>query len=113
MSRAASTVDTWAANAPERRVHPTISPCWLRRYAANCVQTAGGCFLGKDVASVEQTIIDGEVFFDKKKDLAQRAALASERAELEKADANTAPAPRGGRQGGAPGAPSTTPPENR
>jgi imidazolonepropionase-like amidohydrolase len=63
-------------------------------------------------ASVEQTIIDGEVFFDKKKDLAMRDAEAKERAELEKADANTAPAPRGGRQGGAPGAPPVTPPEN-
>ena len=28
----------------------------LDAYAANCVQSAGGCFLGKDVASVEQTI---------------------------------------------------------
>ena len=63
-------------------------------------------------ASVEQTIIDGEVFFDKKKDLAQRAVLASERAELEKAEANQAPAPRG-RPAGAPGAPPATPPENR
>ena len=61
-------------------------------------------------ASVEQTIIDGEVFFDKKKDLAQRDVLARERAELEKAEANQAPAPRG-RPAGAPGAPSTTPPE--
>jgi imidazolonepropionase-like amidohydrolase len=52
-------------------------------------------------ASVEQTIIDGEVFFDKKKDLAMRAALASERAELEKAEANQAPA-RGGRPAGRP-----------
>ncbi|MEO5813785.1 MAG: amidohydrolase family protein [Gemmatimonadaceae bacterium] len=61
-------------------------------------------------SSVEQTIIDGEVFFDRKKDLAQRAVLASERAELEKAEANQAPAR--GRPAGAPGAPSTTPPEN-
>lgn len=64
-------------------------------------------------ASVEQTIIDGEVFFDKKKDFAMRDAQVRERAELEKADANTVPAPRGGRQGGAPGAPTATPPETR
>jgi hypothetical protein len=51
------------------------------------------------------------VFFDKKKDLAQRAVLASERAELEKAEANQAPA-RGGRPAGAPGAPTNTPPES-
>jgi imidazolonepropionase-like amidohydrolase len=63
-------------------------------------------------ASVEQTIIDGEIFFDKKKDLAMRDQLAKERADLEKAEANQAPA-RGGRPAGAPGAPSTTPPENR
>ena len=65
-------------------------------------------------ASVEQTIIDGEVYFDKQKDLALRDAEARERAVLEKADANTAPAPRG-RPGGATGAsaPATTPPENR
>jgi imidazolonepropionase-like amidohydrolase len=58
-------------------------------------------------SSVEQTIIDGEVFFDKKKDLAMRDQLAKERAELEKAEANQAPAPRG-RPAGAQGAP----PEN-
>ena len=65
-------------------------------------------------SSVEQTIIDGEVFFDKTKDLAMRDAEARERAELEKADANTAPSPRG-RPGGAPGAgaPAANPPENR
>ncbi|CAN5758094.1 hypothetical protein BH11GEM1_BH11GEM1_05010 [soil metagenome] len=63
-------------------------------------------------ASVDQTIIDGEVFFDKAKDLAMRDANARERTELEKADANMTPAPRGGRQGGAPGAPAALPPEN-
>ncbi len=63
-------------------------------------------------ASVEQTIIDGEVFFDKTKDLAIRDANARERSELEKADANMTPAPRGGRQGGAPGVPAALPPEN-
>ncbi|MDQ2665066.1 MAG: amidohydrolase family protein [Gemmatimonadota bacterium] len=65
-------------------------------------------------SSVDQTIIDGEVFFDRQKDLAMRDAEARERAELERADANTAPAPRG-RPGGAPGAGAlaATPPENR
>jgi len=62
-------------------------------------------------ASVEQTIIDGEVFFDKTKDLAMRDANARERSELEKAEANMMPAPRGSRPGGAPGAPAALPPE--
>ena len=57
-------------------------------------------------------IIDGEVFFSKEKDIAMRASEARERAELEKMEANMAPAGRGGRQGGAPGAQSFTPPEN-
>ena len=65
-------------------------------------------------SSVDQTIIDGEVFFDRQKDLAMRDAEARERADLEKADANTAPAPRA-RPNGAPGAGAllATPPENR
>jgi imidazolonepropionase-like amidohydrolase len=46
-------------------------------------------------AMVDKTIIDGEVFFDRQKDLQQREALAKERAALEKADANQAPAQRG------------------
>ena len=62
-------------------------------------------------ASVEQTIIDGEVFFDKTKDLAMRDAGARERAELEKAEANMTPVRATGRQGGAPGAPAALPPE--
>lgn len=62
-------------------------------------------------ASVEQTIIDGEVFFDKTKDLAMRDANARERSELEKAEANMMPAPRGSRPGGAPSAPAALPPE--
>ena len=64
-------------------------------------------------ASVDQTIIDGEIFFDKKRDLAMRDEMAKERADLEKAEPNQAPA-RGGRPG-APGAgaPVATPPENR
>ena len=63
-------------------------------------------------ASVDYTIIDGEVFFSKEKDIVMRASEARERAELEKMEANMAPAGRGGRQGGAPGAQSFTPPEN-
>ena len=42
-------------------------------------------------ASVDKTIIDGEVFFDRQKDLAQREQLAKERADLEKAPENQAP----------------------
>ena len=42
-------------------------------------------------ASVDKTFVDGEVFFDRQKDLAMRDALARERAELEKADANQPP----------------------
>ena len=52
-------------------------------------------------ARVERTIIDGETFFDREQDVAKRAARAAERAELEKAEPNTAPTPRGG-QGGPP-----------
>ena len=42
-------------------------------------------------ANVDKTFIDGELFFDRQKDLAKRADLAKERAELEKADPNQAP----------------------
>jgi imidazolonepropionase-like amidohydrolase len=42
-------------------------------------------------ASVDKTIIDGEVFFDRQKDLAERDSLAKERAALEKAPENQAP----------------------
>lgn len=52
---------------------------------------------------VERTIIDGEVFFDRQEDERQRAAMAAERAELERAEPNTAPAPRGGQRPGTPG----------
>ncbi len=54
------------------------------------------------------TIIDGEIFFDVEKDLAQRAAQAAERAELERAEANQAPGAggRGGRGGPGGGAAS-------
>ena len=46
-------------------------------------------------ANVDKTIVDGEVFFDRQQDLARRAQLAKERAELEKAPENQAPAAAG------------------
>jgi len=54
---------------------------------------------------VETTFIDGEIFFDRQKDIAMRDALAKERTDLEKEDAamNPAPAGRGGRGGATPG----------
>ena len=54
---------------------------------------------------VDRTIVDGETFFDREQEVAGRAAKAAERAELEKAEPNMVPAPRGG-----PGAPPPTPP---
>lgn len=45
-------------------------------------------------ANVDKTIIDGRVFFDRQKDLAQRDEKLKERADLEKADANTLPGAR-------------------
>jgi imidazolonepropionase-like amidohydrolase len=39
-------------------------------------------------SNVETTLIDGEVFFDKQRDLAMRQAIERERAELERAPAN-------------------------
>ncbi|MES1260031.1 MAG: amidohydrolase family protein [Gemmatimonadota bacterium] len=55
---------------------------------------------------VETTFIDGEIFFDRQKDIAMRDALAKERADLEKEDALMNPVAgggRGGRGGAAPG----------
>ena len=42
-------------------------------------------------ANVDKTFIDGELFFDRQKDLAQRDAKMKERADLEKAEPNQAP----------------------
>ena len=42
-------------------------------------------------ANVDKTFVDGEVFFDRQKDIAARAEKAKERAELEKAEPNQAP----------------------
>ncbi len=49
-------------------------------------------------ARVERTIVDGETFFDRQQDMTRRQVLAAERADLEKAEPNVAPAGRG--QGG-------------
>ncbi len=46
-------------------------------------------------ARVERTIVDGETFFDRQLDMTRRQALAAERADLEKAEPNTAPPTRG------------------
>ena len=54
---------------------------------------------------VETTFIDGEVFFDREQDLANRAKLAAERAQLEQAEPNRAPG--GGGRGNAGGRPNT------
>ncbi|MGI8556634.1 MAG: amidohydrolase [Pyrinomonadaceae bacterium] len=43
----------------------------------------------------EMTMIDGEIFFDRQKDIANRAALEQERKELEKAEPNRPPASGG------------------
>lgn len=52
-------------------------------------------------SSPETTFIDGEIFFDKQRDLELRKALAAERAELEAAEPNKLPAPaRGPGRGG-------------
>src|SRR5688500_2467907 len=57
---------------------------------------------------VETTFIDGEVFFDREQDLANRAKLAAERAQLEQAEPNRAPGGGGGR--GNAGGRANTPP---
>jgi imidazolonepropionase-like amidohydrolase len=48
-------------------------------------------------ARPDMTLVDGEIFFDRQQDLAKRAEMERERQELEKLDANKAPA-----SGGAP-----------
>ncbi len=57
---------------------------------------------------VETTFIDGEVFFDRERDLANRAKLAAERATLEQAEPNRAPGAGSGR--GGPGGRMNNPP---
>jgi imidazolonepropionase-like amidohydrolase len=56
---------------------------------------------------VDTTFIDGDVFFDREQDLAHRADLAKERAQLEQADPNKPPA-----QGQSPQAPRRRPRTN-
>lgn len=56
-------------------------------------------------ARVETTMIEGEVYFDRNKDVAKRAELEKERIELEKLDANKAP--------GSGGTPPKVPSEKR
>lgn len=56
-------------------------------------------------ARVETTLIEGEVYFDRTKDIAKRAELEKERMELEKLDANKAP--------GSGGTPPRVPSEKR
>ncbi|MBI3790614.1 MAG: amidohydrolase family protein [Gemmatimonadetes bacterium] len=46
-------------------------------------------------ANVDKTFIDGEVFFDRQKDLAQRSEKEKERADLERQDPNQPPGARG------------------
>ncbi len=57
---------------------------------ADIVIWSGHPFSGFSVA--EMTMIEGEVYFDRAKDIAKRVELENERKELEKLDANKAPA---------------------
>jgi len=57
-------------------------------------------------ARVERTIVDGETFFDRQQDMTRRQTLAAERAELEKAEPNVAPAARSPGGPARPAAPS-------
>lgn len=56
---------------------------------ADIVIWSGHPFSGFSIA--EMTMIEGEVYFDRAKDIAKRVELERERAELEKLDANKAP----------------------
>jgi imidazolonepropionase-like amidohydrolase len=58
-------------------------------------------------ARVDTTFVDGEMFFDRTKDLAGRAEFLRERAELEAAEANRPP-----RGGASPQTPRRRPPTN-
>jgi cytosine/adenosine deaminase-related metal-dependent hydrolase len=59
-------------------------------------------------ARVETTFADGEVTFDRQRDLAMRETMAQQRAELEKAPENKAPASGGGPGGRGRTAPAPT-----
>jgi len=95
----------------------TLNPAWQLGIEAR----VGSIDIGKDAdlvlwnghpfsvySRVDLTLIDGEIFFDRQQDLAHRAELERERAQLERAEANrpptkgatTPPAPRPGRRSG-------------
>lgn len=95
----------------------TLNPAWQ----LGIDNRVGSIDIGKDAdlvlwnghpfsvySRVELTLIDGEIFFDRQQDLARRAELERERAQLERAEANrppatgaaTPPAPRAGRRSG-------------
>jgi imidazolonepropionase-like amidohydrolase len=84
----------------------TMNPAWQ----LGIQERVGSIDVGKDAdvaiwsghplsvySRVETTLIDGEIFFDRQQDLARRAELERERALLEQAEPNRAPA-----QGGTP-----------
>jgi imidazolonepropionase-like amidohydrolase len=79
----------------------TLNPAWQLGIDSR----VGSIDVGKDAdlvlwnghpfsvySRVETTIIDGEIFFDRQQDLAHRADMERERAQLEKAEANRPPA---------------------
>ena len=79
----------------------TMNPAWQ----LGIQDRVGSIDVGKDAditiwnlhpfstaSRVETTFIDGEVLFDRQKDLARRPEIEKERAELEKAEANKPPA---------------------
>jgi imidazolonepropionase-like amidohydrolase len=79
----------------------TLNPAWQLGIDAR----VGSVDVGKDAdlviwnghpfsvySRVETTLIDGEIFFDRTQDLAQRAELERERARLEQEEANRPPA---------------------
>lgn len=95
----------------------TMNPAWQLGIEAR----VGSIDIGKDAdvviwnghpfsvySRVETTFIDGEVFFDRQRDLAHRAELERERAQLDRAEVNrppakgatTPPAPRAGNRSG-------------
>ncbi|HEX8649531.1 MAG TPA: amidohydrolase family protein [Pyrinomonadaceae bacterium] len=83
----------------------TLNPAWQ----LGIQDIVGSIDVGKDAdlaiwdghpfsvySHVETTLIDGEVFFDRQQDLARRADVERERARLEQAEPNRAPAQGGG-----------------
>lgn len=84
----------------------TLNPAWQ----LGIDNRVGSIDVGKDAdlaiwtghplsvySRVETTFVDGEIFFDRQQDLARRAAIERERAQLEQAEPNRPPA-----QGGTP-----------